>query len=107
MALSDAADWIYGRNSKGSLNSPGWVNRIIFCSSTSTRTGCRYLYRIIRGLSSLTPATDLEICFRRQTRDADSGMAFVADVQADEERGDLLEDAGVLQFAAVDGADAG
>jgi len=47
------------------------------------------------------------VSFRRQSGDADAAVALVADVQADEQGRDLLEDAGVLQFAAVDGADSG
>jgi hypothetical protein len=34
-------------------------------------------------------------------------MAFVSDIQADEERGDLLHDARVLESAPVDSSDAG
>ncbi len=34
-------------------------------------------------------------------------MAFVADIEADQQSRDLLEDAGIFQFAAIDGADAG
>ena len=49
----------------------------------------------------------LTICRRRQAGDADSGVAFVADVHADEQRGDLLDDAGVFEWTAIDGADAG
>ena len=47
------------------------------------------------------------VCLFRQARDANAGVAFVANVEADQERGDLLQDARVFQFAAVDGADAG
>src|SRR5207344_1557415 len=43
----------------------------------------------------------------RQARDANAGVAFVANVKANQERGDLLEDTRVFQFAAVDGADLG
>ncbi len=42
-----------------------------------------------------------------QAGDANSGVAFVADVQADQQRGDLLQDARIFQFAAVEGANAG
>jgi len=47
----------------------------------------------------------LPIRFRRQTGDADAAVAFVANVQVDEQGGDLLEDVGVFQFSAIDGAD--
>ena len=50
---------------------------------------------------------DLFVGLRRQSGDADAAVSFVADVQADEERCDLLEDAGIFQFSAVDGSDAG
>ena len=49
----------------------------------------------------------MAIRFRRQAGDADSGVAFVADVEADEQGGDLLEGAGVFQFAAVERAHSG
>src|SRR5712692_11518179 len=49
----------------------------------------------------------LSIRLRRQAGDANSGVALVADVQADQQRGDLLYDAGILQFAAIDSADTG
>ena len=49
----------------------------------------------------------LAISFWRQSGDADSAVAFVADVQADEQSGDLFEDAGIFQFAAIDGTHAG
>src|ERR1700722_1954842 len=42
-----------------------------------------------------------------QAGDADSGVAFVAEVHADEQSGNLLDDAGVFEFAAVDTADPG
>ncbi len=45
--------------------------------------------------------------FRRQASNADSGMALVADVQADEQGGYLFEDTGTLQFSTINGADAG
>ena len=38
----------------------------------------------------------LAVCFRRQSGDANPAVAFVADVQADEQSGDLFEDAGVF-----------
>src|SRR5712692_3172275 len=43
---------------------------------------------------------------RRQTGDANSGVALVPDVQSDQERSDLLQDARAFQFAAIDGAHA-
>src|SRR5271165_3253994 len=49
----------------------------------------------------------LTICRRGQAGDADSGVAFVADVHADEQGGDLLDDAGVLEWPAINSADAG
>src|ERR1017187_5918697 len=42
-----------------------------------------------------------------ESGDADSGVAFVAEVHADEQGGDLLEAAGVVELSAVDAADAG
>src|SRR5271170_6373669 len=48
----------------------------------------------------------LTVCRRGQARDTDSGVAFVADVHPDEQGGDLLDDAGVLEWSAIDGADA-
>src|ERR1700722_7568334 len=56
---------------------------------------------------ALAPCDRLAISFRRQSRNPDSSVSFVTDVQSDEQRRDLLEGAGVFQFAAVDGADAG
>ena len=50
---------------------------------------------------------ELLVRLRRQAGDADAAVTFVADVQANEQRGDLLEDAGILQFTAVDSPDAG
>ncbi len=47
------------------------------------------------------------VSVRWQAGDADSGVAFVAEVHADEQGGDLLNDACVFEFAAVDAADAG
>src|SRR5580704_564496 len=44
------------------------------------------------------------VCRRRQTGDANSGVAFVADVEADQQSCDLFYDARILQFAAVEGA---
>ena len=38
---------------------------------------------------------------------ADAGVGFVADIERDEQGGDLLEDASVFQMAAIEGADAG
>jgi|GEM_PF-4245707 len=49
----------------------------------------------------------LAIRFWRQAGDADSGVAFVADVEADQQCGDLLNGASIFQFAAVDSADSG
>src|SRR5580658_4389089 len=49
----------------------------------------------------------LTICRWRQPGDADSGVALVADVHTDEQGSDLLDDAGVLQWTAINGADAG
>ena len=46
------------------------------------------------------------VCRRRQAGDANAGVAFVPDVEADQQRGDLLDDARVFQFAAVEGANA-
>ena len=48
----------------------------------------------------------LLIRFRWKSGDADSGMAFMSYIEADEERRDLLDDAGVLEFASVDGTHA-
>src|SRR6266446_10938364 len=45
--------------------------------------------------------------FGRQAGDAETGVALGADVEADEQRGDLLYDAGVFELAAIDGAHAG
>ncbi len=42
-----------GRNSKGSLSAPGCVNRISNFSTTSTRSGLRYLNSIPRRLSPI------------------------------------------------------
>jgi hypothetical protein len=50
---------------------------------------------------------DLLVCLGRQSGDADAAVAFMANVEADEQGSDLLEDASVFQFAAVDGADTG
>ena len=44
---------------------------------------------------------------RGQARDADAGMAFVADVHANQQGGDLLDNAGVFELASIDGSDAG
>ena len=44
---------------------------------------------------------------RRQAGDADAGVALEANVEADQQRGDLLQDARIFQFAAVDGAHPG
>src|SRR5579864_3766191 len=44
---------------------------------------------------------------RWQAGDADSGVAFVAEVHANQQGGDLLDDVGVFQFSAVDAANAG
>src|ERR1700722_9394729 len=52
-------------------------------------------------------AASLTIRLRREACDANSGVAFVADIEADEQGGDLLDNARIFQFAAVDGADAG
>src|ERR1700684_3618955 len=41
-----------------------------------------------------------------QSCEANSGMPLVADVQADEQRGNLLDDARVFQLAAINGANA-
>src|ERR1039457_936008 len=41
-----------------------------------------------------------------ESGDADSGVAFVAEVHADEQGGDQLDDPGVFKFSAVDAADA-
>src|ERR1035438_10139145 len=43
----------------------------------------------------------------RQAGDADSGAACVADIHADEQGGDLFDDACVFKLAAVDGAHPG
>jgi len=44
--------------------------------------------------------------FLRQPGNPQPRMTFVADVQADEHGRDLLDDAGVLQLASIDRADA-
>ena len=62
--------------------------------------------RICQRKPAGTPALHL-IRLGRQTRDADAGVTFMADVQADQQGGDVLQDARILQFAAIDGADAG
>src|SRR5215468_3535876 len=41
---------------------------------------------------------------RRQARDPNPAMPLVANVESDEQRGDLLDDPGVFQFAAIDRA---
>src|SRR5208337_2907573 len=51
--------------------------------------------------------TALAVGLRRQAGDADSGVAFVADVQSDEQGGDLLDDAGIFQSPAVQGTNTG
>src|SRR5467141_1763267 len=43
----------------------------------------------------------------RQTRDPDAALALVADVKSNQQRRDLLQDAGILEFAAIDGAQPG
>ena len=53
------------------------------------------------------PALRDVVCCRRQAGYANTGVAFVPDVQADQQRCNLLQDASVLQFAAVEGANAG
>ena len=50
---------------------------------------------------------DSPIRFRRQSGDTYSPVAFVANIQAHEQRRDLFKNAGILQFPAIDGADAG
>src|ERR1700704_5621392 len=42
------------------------------------------------------------VCGVWQTRDPYSAVAFVPDVETDQQRCDLLDDAGVLEFAAID-----
>src|ERR1700722_19585874 len=61
----------------------------------------------LRGLDALGRAGETQALQNfvgrwRQAGDANSGMAFVPDVQSDQERGDLLKDARVFQFAAID-----
>src|SRR5689334_19908089 len=42
-----------------------------------------------------------------QSGDTNSGVAFVTNVEADKQGGNLFEDAGGLELAAINGADAG
>src|SRR6201997_51867 len=49
----------------------------------------------------------LAVSGRRESGDANTAVAFVANVQANQQSGDLLDDARILQLSAIDRADAG
>ena len=53
------------------------------------------------------PALQNFVCFFWQAGDANAGVALVANIEADQERGDLFQDARIFQFAAINGAHAG
>src|SRR5579863_2260746 len=53
-----------------------------------------------------TERRKLPVCREWKACDADAGVAFMADVQANQQSGDLLDDAGIFQLPAVNGADA-
>src|ERR1700730_11870070 len=53
------------------------------------------------------PRLQLLVRFFWQACDANTGVAFVPDIEADQEGGDLLQNAGVLQLTAIDGTHAG
>src|SRR5580692_1175869 len=90
-----------GRSARGCCRAPG--SREYCCDPECLSYGVKK--------TALRPRTRrrevLPVRLRRQTGDADSGVAFVANVESDEQRGNLFDDAGVFEFAAVDGADAG
>src|ERR1039458_8759342 len=63
--------------------------------------------RMPSGTAGKMPALCNFVCRLRQAGDTNARMAFVPDVQADQQGCDLLQDARVLQFAAIEGADSG
>src|ERR1700758_4564742 len=50
---------------------------------------------------------DLAVSRRRQSGDANATVALVANIQANQQSGDLLDDASIFQFSPIDRADAG